>query len=136
MRDHSGLRSVVVDCAHPASLARFWEAALGWRVREYTQEELAWAASRGLTPEDDPSVCVEPPDPSFPTLWFNLVPEPKVGKVRIHLDVNVADEAAQQRLLELGATVVEEHPGGERWTVMADPEGHEFCVFRLDLEDE
>ena len=94
MDDRPGLRSVVIDCHHPAALARFWAEALGWTVRPYDEEDLTWLAERGLTPETDPSVGVDPPDLSLPNLWFNEVPEPKVGKVRIHLDMNVPTRAA------------------------------------------
>jgi uncharacterized glyoxalase superfamily protein PhnB len=59
------------------------------------------------------------------------VPEPRTAKVRLHLDVQVADlEAATRRALDLGATHVADHLGDdfdERWRVMADPEGNEFC---------
>lgn len=135
MRDRPGLRSVVIDCADPRRLAEFWAAALGWQVRPYDDETLEWLAAQGLTPETDPSVAVDPPDPSMPTLWCNEVPEPKVGKVRIHLDVNVGDRTGIDHLVDLGATIVEEHPGGNDWTIMADPEGHEFCAFVLADED-
>jgi hypothetical protein len=131
MRDRPGLRSVCVDCAHPAVLARFWAGALGWTVRPYDDEDIAWLESQGLSPETDPSVCVDPPEAGMPTLWFNKVPEPKVGKVRIHLDVNVADVSGFERLIETGATILEPHPGGNDWTIMADPEGNEFCTFIL-----
>ena len=129
MNDHPGLRSVVVDCADPTPLARFWAEALGWTVRPYSAEDLEELAAEGLTPETDPSVCVDPPDASLPTLWFNRVPEPKVGKVRIHMDVNLNDAAGIQRLIDLGASIVQERPGGNEWTIMADPEGNEFCAF-------
>ena len=120
-----------VDCSHPASLARFWAGALGWTVRAYDDEDLAWLESQGLSPETDPSVCVDPPDANMPTLWFNKVPEEKIGKVRIHLDVNVANVSGFERLIEMGATILEPHPGGNDWTIMADPEGNEFCAFIL-----
>jgi hypothetical protein len=135
MKGRPGLRSIVVDCTQPAALARFWAQALGWRVRAYTPEDIAWLAEQGLTPESDPSVCVDPPDAALPTIWFNSVPEPKVGKVRIHIDVNVPDSGAIGRLEELGARIVESHPGGERWTIMADPEGNEFCAFPIDTDE-
>jgi glyoxalase superfamily protein len=131
VRDRPGLRSVVIDCADPRRLAPFWAATLGWSVRPYTDEDVEALAREGLTPETDPSVCVDPPDPSLPTLWLNKVSEPKVGKVRIHLDVNVAGPGGVERLIGLGASVVQEHPGGNDWTIMADPEGNEFCVFAL-----
>ena len=129
MNNRAGLRSVCVDCAEPAALARFWADALGWTVRPYTAEDLAALAVDGLTPETDPNVCVDPPDASLPTLWLNRVPEPKIGKVRIHMDVNVSDAAGIARLIDLGASIVEERPGGNGWTIMADPEGNEFCAF-------
>ena len=74
---------------------------------------------------------MDPPDASLPTLWLNKVPEAKVGKVRIHIDVNLERRSELEHLIELGATVVEERPGGNDWTIMADPEGHEFCAFVL-----
>ena len=135
MRGRPGLRSIVVDCAGPAALARFWAQALGWQVRPYGPEDIEWLAEQELTPESDPSVCVDPPDASLPTLWFNSVPEPKAGKVRIHLDVNVPDAGGIGRLEGLGAHIVESHPGGERWTIMEDPEGNEFCVFPIDTDE-
>ena len=131
MEERPGLRSIVVDCVRPAALARFWVFALRWSVRPYSNEDLAWLAERGLTPETDPSVCIEPPNPSLPTMWFVSVPEPKVGKVRIHVDVNVPPGGIDG-LLEHGARIVEAHPDGQRWTIMADPEGNEFCAFEID----
>ena len=86
MRGRPGIRSVVFDCRDAPSLARSCAVALGWQVQPYDDEDLAWLAERGLTPETDPSVGVLPPDASLPSLWFNEVPEPKVGKARIHLD--------------------------------------------------
>lgn len=59
------------------------------------------------------------------------VPEPKVVKNRVHLDLHVADMAAEvKRLLGLGATRIGmgEDEDGDVWAVMADPEGNEFCV--------
>ena len=129
MNEHAGMRSVVIDCHDPASLARFWAAALGWTVRPYSEEDLADLAAEGRSPETDPSVCVDPPNEALPTLWLNKVPEPKVGKVRIHIDVNLDTEADLDRLKDLGATVLQDRPGGNDWTIMADPEGHEFCAF-------
>lgn len=129
MKDRTGLRSVCVDCHHPAALAKFWAAALGWTVRPHRDEDLVWLAERGLAPDEDPNVCVDPPDRSLPTLWFNEVSEPKVGKVRIHLDANVDATSGIDDLVAMGARVIEANPGGEQWTVMADPEGHEFCAF-------
>ncbi len=123
---------VVFDCRHPASLARFWAAALdGYRVAPYGEAELARLRSLGIDdPEDDPSVLVEPSSGSGPRLWFTRVPEPKTVKNRVHLDLFTADVAAEaERLVGLGARVLAEV---EDWVVLADPEGGEFCVQPAD----
>jgi hypothetical protein len=107
---------VTFDCADPARLADFWVAALGY-VRHGSQ---------------GPYVSIVDPDRRHPELVFQRVAEPKVGKARIHLDVYVDDIAAEvDRLTALGATPTDEgwfEEEGERWQIMADPEGNEFCV--------
>lgn len=126
----AALRDVVVDCRHPASLARWWAATLdGYRVAPYDEAELARLRAEGIEdPEDDPTVLVEPAGaPTGPRIWFQRVPEPKTVKNRVHLDLTVPDLAAGvANLVARGAAVVAEHDG---WTVLADPEGDEFCVF-------
>ncbi|MGI8698529.1 MAG: VOC family protein [Mycobacteriales bacterium] len=126
-----GLRSIVVDCARPHQLARFWAVALGYTVRPYDDAEVERLRAAGIdNVEDDPSVVIDPPDHG-PTVWFNLVPEPKAGKNRVHLDVDLTDAAELERLVTLGATVL--RPWGavpdEPWAILADPEGNEFCAF-------
>jgi hypothetical protein len=120
----AALREIVVDCAHAPSLARFWAAVLdGYAVLPYDDAEVERLAALGLTPETDPTVGVAGPGP---TLFFQQVPEPKTVKNRVHLDVEVPDRAAEvERLLALGASV---HGVHDRWTVLLDPEGNEFCV--------
>lgn len=123
------LRDVVVDCGHPASLARFWAAVLdGYEVAPYDEEELARLRAMGVDdPEDDPSVLVHAPGRS-PRYFFTRVPEPKSGKNRLHLDLDCDDfDAELARLVTLGARVVAPQPG---WTTLADPEGNEFCLMR------
>jgi predicted enzyme related to lactoylglutathione lyase len=127
--------AIVVDCEDAAPLARFWAAALGWRVAPYDADELERLAAKGIDDiEHDPSVMVEPPDddlPGSPVLFFTEVPEPKTGKNRVHIDV-VADETVDAEVIRLegmGATLrnwAEEE--GAVWAVMLDPEGNEFCV--------
>jgi hypothetical protein len=122
------LGDVVFDCRHPASLARFWAAALdGYRVAPYDEAELARLRAMGVDdPEDDPSVLVEPTAGSGPRLWFTRVPEPKTVKNRVHLDLRAPDVAAEaQRLVGLGAQVLAKV---QDWIVLTDPEGGEFCV--------
>ncbi|MEE8558476.1 MAG: VOC family protein [Myxococcota bacterium] len=123
------IRELVIDCAEPPALARFWAGALdGYDVRPYDQEEIARLAELGLTPETDPAVAVDGPGP---TLFFQEVREKKVVRNRLHLDITGGARPEEiERLRRLGATVREDH---ETWTVMQDPEGNEFCV--LDPDD-
>ena len=118
------LDAIVFDAVRPAELAAFWAAVLdGYDVRPYDDAELARLAARGLSPETDPNVAVDGPGP---TLFFQQVSEPKATRNRVHLDVESADRAGEvERLEALGASVRREC---ERWTVMQDPEGNEFCV--------
>jgi len=123
------LADVVFDCAHPAGLARFWAAVLdGYDVAPYDDAELARLRAEGIDdPEDDPSVLVES-TPGLPRLWFQRVPEAKVVKNRVHLDVRADDVAAEvARLIALGARRVDDSPIGDL-VVLRDPEGNELCV--------
>ncbi|MFI7222162.1 VOC family protein [Nonomuraea angiospora] len=120
------LRDVVVDCRHPASLARFWAATLdGYAVAPYDEAELARLRGEGVEdPEDDPTVLVEG---GPPRLWFQHVPERKVVKNRLHLDLCADDlDAEIDRLRALGATLLATY---DDWVTLADPEGNEFCLF-------
>ena len=123
------IADIVVDCAHPASVARFWAQVLdGYAVAPYDEEELARLRANGIDdPEDDPTVLVEA-GPGRPRFFFVKVPEAKTVKNRLHLDLRAADPPAEvTRLTQLGARVTAERP---TWTVLADPEGNEFCVLR------
>jgi predicted enzyme related to lactoylglutathione lyase len=106
----------VLDCADPENLARFWAAALGYN-------NVGAAGSY---------VLLRPPEPSQPKLLLQRVPEPKITKNRMHIDIHVGDiDGEAARLESLGARrvssgAVSEH--GTRWHVMADPEGNELCV--------
>jgi predicted enzyme related to lactoylglutathione lyase len=107
---------VVIDCADHRRVVDFWAAALGYTRRAVNEQYVA------LVPPER--------DPGRPPLLFQKVPEPKTAKNRVHLDFRadvMADEVA--RLVGLGATVVAERCLGDfAWTVLADPEGNEFCV--------
>ena len=122
------IRDVVIDCAHPASLARFWAAALDdYQVAPYDEAELARLRSKGVDdPEDDPTVLVEAGSGVRPRLFFQLVPESRAVKNRVHLDLASADvDAEVDRLVALGASVFARYDG---WVTLVDPEGNEFCV--------
>jgi len=133
---------LVFDSPRPSSIARFWAAALdGYAVAPYDDAELARLRAKGITDiMDDPSVLVEPSGSAAigsgppPRLIFQLVPESKVVKNRVHLDLtsSAADRDQEiDRLLALGARRVDiGQTGEESWTVLADPEGNEFCVVR------
>jgi predicted enzyme related to lactoylglutathione lyase len=107
---------LVLDCAEPARLVDFWREALGYRDY-YTSDDLA--------------VLVPKEGDSSPLL-LQRVPEDKVGKNRMHLDIVVGDiEPEVRRLQELGAhrvDAVAQSFGGAEWVRMADPEENEFCV--------
>jgi len=113
------VQCVVVDAADPRAQARFWSTALGWRI----------------THDTDGETVLEPPEGSpandvAPDILFVKVPEGKTLKNRLHFDLRPDDQAAHvSRLLGLGATRAEVGQAGvERWVVLADPEGNEFCV--------
>ena len=123
------LHDVTFDCHHPASLARFWAAVLDdYQVAPYDEAELERLRVAGIDdPEDDPTVLVERPG-TAPRLWFQRVPEGKVAKNRVHLDVSTDGlDAEVARLEALGATALADQPD-EDLVVMQDPEGNEFCV--------
>jgi hypothetical protein len=124
----SHLVGIVLDCRHASKLARFWEAALGSRIRAYDEAEVARLAALDLTPEADPMVAIDSPDGSL-VFFLQEVPEPKTVKNRMHVDVRLRDRAHLDDLLQMGATVLSEHDG---WQVLADPEGNEFCATHPD----
>lgn len=110
-------REIVIDCNDPSVVAGFWSKVLGWDVQESDGGEL-WMSESGA------------PFPDL-LLVFVAVPETKTVKNRIHLDVSPVgcdrDEEVE-RLLGLGASHVDIGQGEQRWVVLADPEGNEFCV--------
>jgi hypothetical protein len=125
------LRDVVIDCTHPAALARFWAAVLdGYAVAPYDENELRRLQSIGIDdPEQDPTVLVEGPR-HLPRLWFSRVPEAKMAKNRLHLDLACDDSRIEvERLISLGAKVAANQPN-ETLIVMEDPEGNELCILR------
>ncbi len=105
------LTSITIDCADAAPLVRFWAEAL---------EGYAASPDWPMVTNADTGL----------TLYFQQVPEAKTVKNRVHLDLSDSDrEAEVARLLSLGASVFREmDKGGNRWTIMSDPEGNEFCV--------
>jgi len=135
---------VTFDCAAPERVARFWCEVLGYVVPPPPEGFASWEEfNRSLPPEhqDSAFACVDPTGVG-PRLFFQRVPEGKVVKNRVHLDVRVgtglvgderlaALEAESARLQELGAVVVRVMRAdgfNESCIVMQDVEGHEFCL--------
>ncbi|MFJ5924741.1 VOC family protein [Kitasatospora sp. NPDC092948] len=110
--------AVTFDCPDPAELARFYGAATGLPVR-YASDGFV------LLGRDDAA-----------GLGFNRVADHRPpswpdesGAKQAHLDLGVDDlDAAQARLVALGAVLPEFQPDPERWRVLLDPAGHPFCV--------
>ncbi|MGA8546062.1 MAG: VOC family protein [Mycobacterium sp.] len=114
--NHKATVELVLDCAEPTTLAKFWREALDYR-EYYTDAKLAVLV---------PKQSIASP------LLLQCVPEPKAGKNRMHLDIVVDDiEPEVDRLEALGAHRIDEGVqsfGGTRWVRMSDPEQNEFCV--------
>jgi hypothetical protein len=96
-------QDLCLDAADAVLVGSFWAAALGGELEVQRGGD---TVVRG---------------PSFGPLWVNVVPEPKVGKNRVHLDLRAP---SVEPLLDLGATVLAANDG---WSVLADPEGNECC---------
>ena len=116
-RDTGPVAAILTDCADPAALARFWAGAAGWPVAR-TEDEL---------------VGLRSPAGMGPYLEFLRVADGKTVKNRIHPDVapyRGEDPAAEvARLRAAGAALADVGQGDDAsWTVLADPEGNEFCV--------
>jgi catechol 2,3-dioxygenase-like lactoylglutathione lyase family enzyme len=116
-------------------------AQLTLDVRDARRQAAFWAEALGLRPDlgDDGAAMLYPPEGSpaeAQTIWLQPVEESKQEKIRLHLDLRPADgdvEAEVGRLLALGATRADVgQTGAERFTVLADPEGNEFCVLHRD----
>ena len=108
--------AILTDCADPAATGRFWAGAAGYPVA-YAEDHIT-----GL----------RAPAGVGPYLEFLRVPDAKTVKNRLHLDVapyRGEDPAAEvARLRQLGAVPADVGQGDVNWTVLADPEGNEFCV--------
>ena len=127
----SRLTEISLDCHDPDRLAEFWCGVLDWVVihREPGLVEV------GPAGRDDAELLeAVRSGPVAPTLFLAQVPEDKVAKNRVHFDVSPVDRSQEEeveRILALGATRADIGQSGEEsWTVVADPEGNEFCVLR------
>ncbi|MDI2124937.1 VOC family protein [Yinghuangia seranimata] len=115
-RDTGPIAAVVVDCADPRAMARFWDEATDWTPHEVADSHASLRSGKGVGPY----------------LEFIRTPDVKTVKNRVHLDLAPYpddDHAAEvERLHGLGATDVDLGQGDVPWAVLADPEGNEFCL--------
>ncbi|MEV0772890.1 VOC family protein [Nocardia salmonicida] len=146
---------ITFDAHDPAALSTFWRDALGYvhpgppgvEVPAGVDPLVVWdqfLARIGVPAEERNSKsAIEDPEGNGPRVFFQQVPEGKVAKNRVHLDVRAAPglqgdermaalETECERLVALGGKRVErfepEPPMSAGWIVMTDPEGNEFCL--------
>jgi Glyoxalase-like domain len=115
-RDTGPMAAVVVDCVDPRAMAQFWGEAMDWTVYTVTDDYASLRSAQGVGPY----------------LEFIRSSDVKTVKNRVHLDLRAypGDDQATEvaRLLTLGATPADVGQGDVPWTVLADPEGNEFCL--------
>jgi catechol 2,3-dioxygenase-like lactoylglutathione lyase family enzyme len=123
MAGFANLIMVDLECADPAALAEFYHQVLGGDVA-HSQDEYA------VITDGSTSIRFGRVDGYEAPGW----PDSAAPK-RYHLDLRVDDVAkAVERCLELGAGKPEFQPGGDRWTVLTDPDGHPFCLCPVQAE--
>lgn len=119
----SRIAVVAIDAWDPHVVADFWCQVLGWRVVE----------------ESADGVSIAPPDGAWPTIDVIPVPERKVVKNRLHLDLRadgISTDAELDRLEQLGARRVDIGQAADAtWVVLADPEGNEFCLLSRSVQE-
>jgi predicted enzyme related to lactoylglutathione lyase len=110
------IATVVVDCADPRAMARFWGEAMDWAVLKVSDQSAVMRSAAGVGPY----------------LQFLRSPDVKTGWNRVHLDLRPYKgddhQAEAARLRSLGATAIDLGQADIPWIVMADPEGNEFCL--------
>ncbi|WP_405743845.1 VOC family protein [Streptomyces sp. NBC_01525] len=115
-RDTGPIAALVVDCADPRAMARFWDQALDWTLHEVTDDRARLRSAQGVGPY----------------LEFARTPEAKSAPSRAHLDVmpyrGDDQEAEAARLRALGTTPADIGQGNTPWKVLADIEGNQFCI--------
>jgi len=126
---------ITFDCHDADRLADFWALALDYQVQPPPDGFADWpsflrANGFAVPPTGSMSAVVDPTG-AGPRLLFQRVPEGKVVKNRVHLDVR-AGERREEKVAELVAAGATElgrvSESGKSWVVMADPEGNELCV--------
>ena len=120
---HPTVSRLQIDCREPVRLSQFWCELLGYEERGRIGDPPQYLAIAGH-------------QPNSLRLCFQRVPEAKVGKNRLHLDLAVEDlDAATAEVINLGGTRPRRsdlHEFGMRWRILCDPEGNEFCIEHED----
>nr|WP_145483813.1 MULTISPECIES: VOC family protein [Streptomyces] len=115
-RDTGPVAAVVVDCAEPRAMARFWGAGTDWTAHRVTGD----------------LAVLRSPEGTGPYLEFLRTPDARTAPDRVRLDLLPCPgddkEAEVARLRALGATDIGLGQGDVPWTCLTDPEGHEFRV--------
>lgn len=136
---------VTVDCADPHALADWWAETLGWQVEPQDEAFIRQMISAGHAAESDTMVhhgalvwkegaAIRHPDGTggAPRVLFQLVPEAKSGKNRLHLDVRIGTDDVRTAIAGLTARGAKVQHLGQQgpnpWVTLTDPEGNEFCV--------
>jgi hypothetical protein len=110
-------KDLCLDANAHQALADWWCGVLGYVRRDDVD-------ARERRPEDW-AVPIVDPSGAGPLIWIVPVPEPKMVKNRMHMDIY----GDTQAILAVGAHLVRARGGDIEWDVLADPEGNEFCVF-------
>jgi Glyoxalase-like domain len=108
----TGIAALAIDCHDPSTLAHWWSRLLGGQVE---------VDADGATLQTPGGLAID----------FLRVPDTKTVKNRLHLDLRSTDLAeATTQALAIGATRADDIYAGDRWQVLRDPEGNEFCLLR------
>ena len=123
MAENLRIQCITIDAHDLKKIASFWAAALDWKITFEDENEISLELL-----DEGPEVG------RIPDILFIKVPDDKVVKNRLHLDLRPQDQSIEvARLESLGAKKIEigqSDYDGTTWVVMADPEGNEFCVLR------
>ena len=138
---------VVIDSSDPHVLAEWWAEAIGWTVEPTDEDFIRKMVAEGYAREEDTTTyrgalvwkegaAIRHPDGldsgTGKRILFQLVPEAKTVKNRVHLDIRMGPENREKelaRLVAAGATELHRgRQGAHWWITIADPEGNELCL--------
>jgi hypothetical protein len=136
---------VTVDCADPHAMADWWAETLSWQVEPQDEAFILRMISAGYAADSDTkrhngalvwkegaAICHPDGTQRAPRVLFQLVPEAKTVKNRLHLDVRIGADDVERAVAGLTARGAKFLHRGQQgplsWVTLADPEGNEFCV--------